>query len=266
MIKLNSAEQKQVIFEILSQFAIYCDKHHLKYYLYYGTLLGAVRHHGFIPWDDDIDVVMMRNDYQKLRSLLATEPINKHYQLLTFEDHNTANPYAKIVDLNTCVKNKNSLADKHLWIDIFPLDYLPEDKLLSEKAIKKTAHLLLLQNAANAKIFSGSSILRAIIKLPFALYAHFKGADYFAQKMIVNAQKYPASTKLANLVAGDQHESAISLTDLINYVDLEFNGQLFHTVNNYKKYLAHQYGDYLKLPPLNKRSGHHIEAYKINKI
>ena len=73
---LTDDELKQLELDIMKQFDAYCEKHDLRYYLYAGTLIGAVRHKGFIPWDDDIDVVMPRPDYEKLQLLLEKEPIS----------------------------------------------------------------------------------------------------------------------------------------------------------------------------------------------
>ena len=70
MVKLNLQQIKKIELDILKEFVAYCDKHSLRYYLAYGSLIGAIRHHGFIPWDEDIDVMMPRSDYEKLHELV----------------------------------------------------------------------------------------------------------------------------------------------------------------------------------------------------
>lgn len=262
MRKLTADEQKQVSFEILLYFANFCDDHKLKYYLYYGTLLGAVRHKGFIPWDDDIDVIMQRSDYSKLIELLDGKLLRGKYKLIHTEKVGAINPFVKLIDTTTLVINKNSKSDTHLWIDIFPVDNYPSNPTDGKNAIKKVSSLLLFQNAANSRIFSGSTFLRSLLKVPFSIYSHIMGASYFTEKMVQNATQFNYSGNYANLVAGDSHESPIEESDLINPVDVEFNNHLFHTVNHYQKYLSKQYGNYMELPPENKRFSHMIEAYR----
>lgn len=124
--RLVAEEIKKIEVEILSDIVSFCQRNQLRVYLSGGTLLGAIRHHGFIPWDDDIDVCMPRMDYEKfIRSFQSEKEYIQVQSLLT---PNFSAPFAKVVDLRTSIKSEfsNRDIDQHLWVDVFPVDGLPE--------------------------------------------------------------------------------------------------------------------------------------------
>ena len=123
-------EAKQVELDILSNIASFCDTHNLRYCLAYGTLIGAVRHKGFIPWDDDIDIWMPRADYDQFIERYNTENADKRYTVISPYDKRSQHTFAKVID-ETTVKMESTVdyINGHLGVDvdIFPLDGVPED-------------------------------------------------------------------------------------------------------------------------------------------
>ena len=98
---LSLEEIHSVLLDMMKKFAAYCDAHGLRYYLVGGTLLGAIRHHGFIPWDDDVDIGMPRPDYERFLSLVEKEPIGNNLQVLSGDRGTLSIPFAEMVDLST---------------------------------------------------------------------------------------------------------------------------------------------------------------------
>ena len=128
--KLSLDEQRKIQIEGLIYLKSICQKYDLKYYLASGTLLGAVKYQGFIPWDDDIDVFLIRDDYERLLKILETED-NADFMVLTC--YNTKDyyyPYAKLVNKHTkVIDNARNIKKLGVFIDVFPLDYLDDNVL-----------------------------------------------------------------------------------------------------------------------------------------
>ena len=117
MKKITPEEIKKIQLDLLIQFAEFCKKNNLYYCLAYGTLLGAIRHKGFIPWDDDIDVIMPRPDYEKFCKLVAEKKIATSLQ------NNSTYPFVKIIDTRTLVRERFAQKEEvGIWIDVFVLD------------------------------------------------------------------------------------------------------------------------------------------------
>ena len=129
MRKISDEDMKALALTMLKDVAKFCDDHNIKYYLCGGTLLGAVRHKGFIPWDDDIDIMMPRPDY--LRFLELYNGTNPRYVVKGIEnDDRYWRPFAKVFDLHTeldePIYNVKGLTN-HVFLDVFPVDVIPDD-------------------------------------------------------------------------------------------------------------------------------------------
>lgn len=263
MRKLSDKEIKKSIFEILSAFADYCDEHELRYYLCGGTLLGAVRHQDFIPWDDDIDILMPRPDYMRLQHLLEQQSIAPHYQLKCVEKGNSLYPYGKIVDMRTKICSKFNHVDHALWIDLFPMDGIPDSIQKSNAILKKACRWKWMNVRAIYDMGAGTTRVRGILKMPLVFFLRMRERDYYAKRLNAMAKQYDFDDcdYVAGIAWSNGPRERMKKADFVPYEDKEFHGRMFHAPACWDFYLKAMYGDYMKLPPENKRYAHMIDAY-----
>lgn len=166
MKKLNLNEIKAVELNILKQFDQFCKNNNLRYYLAGGTLLGAIRHKGFIPWDDDIDVCMNRPDYERLLNEFPQNNDNSNLQICDIKYKNFDAPFCKIVANNTRVRNKflGNLANSKLWIDVFPVDGLPENIDEVNQVYKKCSYYRKMLLWCDVNLGEGKTTFRKLAK------------------------------------------------------------------------------------------------------
>ena len=236
--------------EILDYLDKICKKNNLNYFIMYGTLLGAVRHKGFIPWDDDIDVGMLREDYDKLIKILENEKhdkfkvdyisINKNYYL----------PFVKIKNIKTIHEEKNSVyykGNKGIWIDIFPFDNIKTSEYRKVDVLKQKIVILLysLMIAKSLNIYKYK-----LIKIISKFLSNEKCIKIIDKIRIKNI----ASNFVIPFVGDKIKDSPIlSKKDIFPTKKILFNGNMYYAPNNYEKVLEKLYGsDYMKLPPIEK--------------
>lgn len=263
MKKLDKKQVQQCLFEMLCCFADYCDCHNLRYYLCGGTLLGAVRHKDFIPWDEDIDILMPRPDYIRLHDCVKKEPLSDNYEIRSPILCNSPFPFGKIVNIDTKVLTKFNNTDTLLWMDIFPMDGLPNDIGECNKHLKKAKNYRSLYGFAAANPGSGTTVLKMLLKIPIVGIAHLIGYTYFSDKLDEMARKYDfdQSEYVGGISWGNGVCERMKKSEFIPYVEMEFHGRKFHAPFCWDYYLKALYGDYMKLPPENKRYAHLMDVY-----
>lgn len=252
--------------EMLKLFIEICEKNGLRYYTAGGTLLGAVRHKGFIPWDDDIDLLMPRPDYERLQNIAKKQPLSPRYEFHSSALGNLNDPMCKIFDISTYVDKKyiRDRYDRYLWIDIFPMDGLPEDENEVAEIYKKVLRLRRLLKFVKSKEGAGASRLRAFVKpflKPFALLV-------FGRKRIVRriekiARKYPfeESESVGGIVFGYGPQEKCGRESYVNGVEMEFEDCKVMAPGCFDYYLTSLFGDYMTPPPEDKRQVHFMKIY-----
>lgn len=258
---------------MLSDVVDYLDKHEIRYYLIGGTLLGAVRHKGFIPWDDDIDLGIPRPDYDRFLELIKEEPIAPYYKVISDKDGNLSNPYAEVIDLRTRVEKDSEQYIRedciilNLFIDIIPQDGWPSDDKAAAKLAKRMKRDRYLIQNARAKLGKGTSLKRIILKTPIILLMRIVGYKYVIAKMnkIARRFKYDEAEYVGALTFGLYGPGERCLReDIIQMEKVEFEGRIYNAPGGWDKYLTQIYGDYMAVPPEGKRISHKIKAWYID--
>lgn len=249
--------KKQISLEILIDIAEYCDKHNILYYLACGTLLGAIRHSGYIPWDDDIDIMMPRPDYNRF----LNEYDGKYKVLKPSEG---IYYYAKVYDQNT-IKYEKGLDYKKVKpigidIDIFPLDGIINDKEVIKKLMKKTKFLEIMLRLSNQPIFYRKNPLKAFNRI----VPRIIGSKNIVKLIEKTAQTYPYENsdyviRMRNTPNG--FTGALEKEIYNPPIKKQFEGHLFNVPNDYDAWLTRFFGNYMELPPEEKRRIHYNECY-----
>lgn len=265
--ELTVTEVQERSLDILSYIDEVCRRNNLNYSIFYGSLIGLERHDGFIPWDDDIDIVMLRNDYDNLIDILSKKT---KYKLLSFETtENYRYPFAKLVDTSTTIKSKQFFGyeDENfgVFVDIFPIDGIPESKKEQEKfQLECETYRLNMMDTLGFAYARSYSFLKSIGKLVLRFSHHVKlkkiGDDKFWRK------KYDKATRRYN-IADSKYCGYLEFTNINwgvfpitwfkEYEDVEFEGRTYRAIKDRKQFLELRYGDYMKMPPMEERVTHH---------
>ena len=268
--ELTTAEIRERLVSMLDVLMDYCRRHGLICYLVGGTMLGAVRHKGFIPWDDDIDVGMPRNDYERLRELVKTEPIGAHYAFASGDDGTYSNPYGQLMDTDTVLKRASTeyLLDRmvtgHLYIDVFPVDGFPDSEEETKQFIDRVTFLRKAIKYSRSRFGRGTTGFRRVIKFFPVLATRLIGNRRLVRWMVKESSKYRYETAsyigiVANALygVGERYRK----DEAFPLIDVPFEGKMYPGVACYDAYLTGIYGDYRKLPPEEQRISHHIQVY-----
>lgn len=264
---LSLEELHKIEAGMLHSFIEFCREHDLRYYACGGTLLGAVRHQGFIPWDDDIDILMPRPDYERLQTIITIDGNLDKYEFRSNRLKNLHEAYTKLVDPETFLDRKKSADefDNHVWIDIFPMDGLPDDYRQTAGIYRKVLFLRKLLVLEKAKLDSNPpSIKNGIRKLLKPFVCFFVNPEWLAAKTerIAARIDFDEAEYIGGIVCGYGPREKIRKADFLPSVLLSFEGLMISATSNYDAYLKNLYGDYRQLPPEEKRKGHSIDYYR----
>lgn len=270
--ELNIKETQAISLEILKTIADICEEQHLRYYLIYGTLIGAIRHKGYIPWDDDVDIMMPRPDYDKLLEYLYGN-IDKYSNLKVF-NHNVNKLYPYMITRISDIRYEIEMANEKsygmgVFIDIYPFDGLGNTEKTAIKYGLKGDRLSSICYQATREHFAletTTSLMRKIIKYPFYLISKMIGKDIIQDKLesLARVKSYDESRYVGCVVWLSGGVKDIFKKEWFDeYVIVPYEKYEFRIPKEYDKILTHIYGDYMKLPSEKDRVGHHnYRVYK----
>lgn len=264
---ISREECKQIQKNILREIDRLCEVNGLTYCVQYGTLLGAVRHKGFIPWDDDIDIILARNEYDKLIHILKNKK-DTFCPWLDVIDSDTDGyfyPFAKAVDNRTKAKMNDNLTEHGIWVDIFPVDGLPKSKVLSNLHMYYCYFLRAITLAMTTDFKSNRLGSKAGIKRILNYLAEIIGKNRILNAFHKACYRYDIfeSEYVANLFSIYKNHERFKKDTLFISKNYEFEEMIVKGPKQYHEVLNQLYGDYMKLPPEEKRRTHCITAWKI---
>ena len=268
--ELSLVELQSVSYRVLEDIVDCCEKNSIDYFLTYGTLLGAVRHEGYIPWDDDVDIMMPRKDYDRFQRLYAGK-----FRVFSSEDPNYPYNIMRVCDLNYPIFTENEASfGGGVFVDVFPIDYVG------------TSGIVVLAKGFLASVLSTLYFQGTRIKItrnldePHSKYL-LRRLFHFCGKRIGTCNL----RKLINFLIGTcppdsqrcedgkwaclawmgakPGRNVFLESEISEKVEVRFGRRLFKAPKGYQSVLTRLYGDFRKLPPLHMREPHHLfKAYK----
>lgn len=266
MEKITLADQKKIMLEILLYIDQIAADNQLNYSLWGGTMLGAVRHKGYIPWDDDIDISLPREDYEKLIGLLKNKETYDLYEYSLQDDYNLG--WAKLVDKKS-IDLKKKYFDSHstygVSVDIMPIDGLPAEEKEIREMKKELYRLYLLVRSSRLPSYASAihvkeAYIRLILLFPVYLYTKLRGGKKtFTHKIDSLSKRYTIndSVKCGHLLS--RYKSNLGYPSSIwkEKAEYEFEGHRFKGIADAHTYLSLLYGDnYMEIPPKEKQMIH----------
>ena len=259
---INVAELKQIQLQIMDYFHSWCREHRVTYFMTAGTLIGSLRHKGFIPWDDDIDVVMLREEYEKfVRDFPKSE--TGHFRLLSIEtDSSCTYSYAKIYDDRTVFIEGDEKTAHPIGvnIDIFPLDNATDDFADAKKlkdSIKPYDKLLVVKQMSRDK----RGLMKDITVFIMKAITGFISYHWLITHIIKKAKKYKGNSNsryvLNAVIYAKGEREVLERKWFSEVIELEFEGRYYSAPIGADEYMRRLFGDYMQLPPENKRVSHH---------
>ena len=256
---LSFDKMKERELELIKKIDTICFENNINYSIAYGTLLGAIRHKGFIPWDDDIDIWVKREDYNKLKEIINDNKKKYNFKFIDiFSQPDSIYPFGKISDQSTVLVEKNFKKTENLGIniDVFPIDNLPDNKI-KKFFFKKRArfYVLLITHCSRTKWNKCDSFIRNILR-----YLAFKFSRIFNQQKLIkklynlSIRYNNRTTKMVGVIWA-KPEFERNFFDKTSYID--FENLKLQASDNFDVILKKCYNNYMELPPESQRVARH---------
>lgn len=265
---LSSRDIQQIGNNILLYIKKVCDSNNINFYLAYGTALGAIRHKGFIPWDDDIDIYMLRPDYEHFKQIVLAD--KSRFKLLDVDsDSQYFMPQVKMMDTKTQIDWHivNRKCNLGVWVDIYVLDNVPDN----DRELKHFQRKLnFLQICFRHSLYKQNikSFKNVIGWLAFS-WTRLLGPRFFSKIMVSMSKRFNQynTRRIApsSFTAASREEAVLNRSILGKGVMVEFESANYLVPEKIDVYLRHFYDNYMELPPLEKRvSNHTADFYLID--
>lgn len=268
--QIGAEELKTIQLDVLQAIDKFCADNGIVYSLACGTMLGAVRHKGYIPWDDDIDIYLLREDYIRLIKLFPKTYLER-YELVSLErDAQWTRAYAKAFDNRTrIIENSTDNIQIGVNIDVYPIDDVPDDEIQWRKYDRRRRFFQRIDVVKSIRISSRRGVLKnaalLVMKLPFCFLSRKHTARFLSWYSQRNNGKGYSS--VFESVQGMLQKHKFSKGLFSSMVKMPFEDRTFMAFSDYDAYLRNAYGDYMQLPPEDKRVSHHFfEAFGIEKV
>lgn len=272
MEKLSFEQVQATALEVLKRLTDICEAHNFTYVLCWGTLIGAIRHKGFIPWDDDIDIMMPRPDFDKFLDYCDNHKDElKPYEILNMDRRKDyPNMLTRVCDSRTWLDCENEKdCGMGVFVDIYPMDGIGETYEEAWNLMSKVGpnnSLIFLASRQHFIWGTTKGWKKKLLKIPAYLYAKLMGQQYFVRKtkQIVEKLDYDKSNYVCCASALTHPDEIIFKKEIFNNpIKVPFEKYQFYIPANYDEVLKETYGDYMKLPPEKDRIHHHFyTAYK----
>jgi lipopolysaccharide cholinephosphotransferase len=264
-------EVQKIAYKLLVEVDRICKKYEIKYFLWAGTLLGTIRHKDFIPWDDDVDIVMFRDDYKRFLEVAQYELAEGMFLQTNETDVNYPLLFAKVRDRNSAFverKLKDIPMNHGVYIDIFPLDYVSDNNILRSSTII-IFYILYFVYWSKLVVFSSvrfnnNNKLKRMITIIAALIFPVKASKIKSMHADICTKLNQNETGFVSILAFpvNLNNRRIFKKEWLDVsIKAEFNEGAFNIPAGYHDILTHFFGDYLKLPPEEKRFPHHQATF-----
>ena len=267
LIPMTLDEVKTVELQMLREIDAFCRKHDIRYSLAYGTLLGAIRHHGFIPWDDDIDIMLPRDDYERFLREYPRSPGHRYRIDCAYYTSRSTRCFAKVTDPRTLLHEKSGNPPTGIFMDVFPIDGMVGSDRWQDLCYR-LAHFF---GTMLGYKYSWHKVSRRflLLKYPLRLLAWILPGRFFhwAATGIPRGWFAFRCSKFAGCwwVRYGWRRERLPRKIFEEFTDLDFEGLTVRGISAWHDYLANLYGDYMKLPPESERVGDHlVEAFRIS--
>ncbi len=258
MRRIYLEEMKQIQIHILDAVTEYCKANNINYWLDSGTLLGAIRHKGYIPWDDDIDLGMLREDYD--RFIKSFNDSSDKYKVNSVEiDPLCPFPFAKVMDVDTILyePDEKDGVKYSVSIDIFVYDNAPDDEAMVREMFARRDYCQRKQSLQSGTIRNLGPLHKRLAKHFLFYILKLVPQNYYCRKLIENSRRYVdlSCNKVGNFTSVSKVVADKELFS--SFVEVEFEGKKYNAPVGYDEWLRLFYGNYMQLPPVEKRVSHH---------